>query len=96
MAAEHPADGGGVGAELGGQPDRPAPAGRPQRQDLGFQLGCGAPRAAVGSAGPVQQPGLAVGGIAAYPPIGGLAGHSEFCRDVGHGTLLGALDQQQP
>jgi hypothetical protein len=37
---------------------------------------------------PRCQPGFAVGGIAAYPPVGGLAGQAKLGRDVGHGTLL--------
>jgi hypothetical protein len=95
VTAQHPPDGRGVGAELAGQPDRPPPAGRPQRQDLGFQLGWGPPGAVVGSAGPIQQASLTLGSEAAYPPVGGLARHAKLGRDMGHGAVLGPLDQQQ-
>ena len=95
MAAQDPPDGGRAGPELGGQPDRPAPGRGPQGQDLGFHGWRGAVGLMVRAAGAVQQPGLALGLVAADPPVGGLARHAQLGRDLGDGTLLGALDQQQ-
>jgi hypothetical protein len=95
VAAQYAADGRGIGAEPGGEPDRSSAVCGTQGQDLCLVVDAEAGRAGVGPAGAVQQAGFAFGLVAANPAVGGLAGDAELGRDVCDGAVLGALDQQQ-
>jgi hypothetical protein len=89
------ADGGGVGAQVRGEPDGATALHGSEGQDLGLTRRAGAVRRVMGAAGAVQQTRFTLGVIAANPTVGRLAGDPELGCDMRDRALLGALDEQQ-